>query len=67
MKPPARRFIAGARCPSCGMQDTIYLLKADDGTESLACTRCDYQETKPNPPANSTGIWQPIKLPNPPD
>lgn len=40
-----KRFIAGAVCPKCKAMDSIMLF-LEDNVEKLACTQCDYQETK---------------------
>lgn len=38
-----RRFVAGARCPQCQMQDTIVLFMKN-GVETIECIECDYSE-----------------------
>ena len=48
-----RRFIAGAECPSCGEQDTLYVDVEVGHAESRrvrACTRCDFCEVLETPP-----------------
>ena len=41
-----RRFIAGARCPQCGAEDSIALnVQADH--EWINCVHCDYHEDRP--------------------
>ncbi|XOV86227.1 MAG: YheV family putative metal-binding protein [Pseudomonadota bacterium] len=57
---PVKRFIAGARCPSCGQTDTVYILKA---TESVSrhCTRCNLNEKLPDAPA-AVSAWAPVRL-----
>ena len=47
-----RRFIAGAVCPSCGEQDTLYVDVEVGHAESRrvrACTRCDFWEVHDTP------------------
>ena len=47
-----RRFIAGAECPSCGEQDTLYVDVEVGHSESRrvrACTRCDFWEVLETP------------------
>ncbi|NKF49535.1 YheV family putative metal-binding protein [Shewanella sp. WXL01] len=38
-----KRFVAGAKCPKCGAQDSIVLFM-DNGIETVECTDCDYRE-----------------------
>lgn len=40
----AKRFIAGATCPSCGEVDKLYLAKDEQGESYRACVRCDFSE-----------------------
>ena len=49
-----KRFIAGARCPSCQEIDTVYVLKSGDPDE-MRCVNCDLAHQKP-------GEWVPIKV-----
>ena len=47
-KPPTRRrFIAGARCPSCGAMDKIVV---DLQSERRSCIACDFSEERPPAP-----------------
>ena len=39
-----KRFIAGAKCPSCGQQDTLYWSQDVSG-EYIACSRCDHRKS----------------------
>ncbi len=48
----ARRFIAGAICPSCGKQDKLVL---DTVAERLECVSCDFAEQRPQDPAPDEG------------
>ena len=41
-----RRFIAGAKCPGCGLEDKLQLC-TEDGREWVACVRCDYTDVRP--------------------
>ncbi|QIR13641.1 YheV family putative zinc ribbon protein [Shewanella aestuarii] len=38
-----KRFVAGAKCPKCGAQDSILLFK-ENNIETVECTDCDYRE-----------------------
>ncbi|MGB3724437.1 MAG: YheV family putative zinc ribbon protein [Glaciecola sp.] len=40
-----KRFIAGAKCPSCSQLDTL-MLYFENNVEKLACVNCDYAETQ---------------------
>ncbi|MFW8591174.1 YheV family putative zinc ribbon protein [Glaciecola sp. 2405UD65-10] len=40
-----KRFIAGAKCPSCGQLDTL-MLYFENNIEKLACVKCDYKESQ---------------------
>jgi hypothetical protein len=40
-----KRFIAGAKCPSCKQIDTLMLFY-ENGVEKLACVNCDYAESQ---------------------
>lgn len=45
LRNPKRQFIAGAECPRCGNQDTIYVERDLLGTATLrACHACNYSE-----------------------
>lgn len=41
-----KRFIAGAVCPSCQKQDTIFVFK-ENGVEKSECISCGFQMTQP--------------------
>lgn len=43
-----RRFIAGATCPNCERQDTLFVY-ADALNDILSCAACDYTEGPPEP------------------
>lgn len=42
-----RRFIAGAKCPSCHQEDTLFF-DTETKEDEVACTRCDYAEIRDN-------------------
>lgn len=44
-----RRFIAGARCPQCGADDSI-ALNIEGEQEWINCIHCSYHEEKPKAP-----------------
>jgi uncharacterized metal-binding protein (TIGR02443 family) len=51
-KPPRRRFIAGARCPRCGLVDKIVI---EPDTDRRRCVSCGFSEDRPGqggPPAS---------------
>ncbi|MBQ1782311.1 MAG: YheV family putative metal-binding protein [Gammaproteobacteria bacterium] len=60
-----RRFIAGARCPTCGAEDAI-ALNIEGEHEWICCIQCDFREDKPkSPPATAAagdGAVQIIQL-----
>jgi uncharacterized metal-binding protein (TIGR02443 family) len=60
-----KRFIAGAVCPKCGVEDRIYVLVAADG-QSRHCNDCDFSESLEDLPepasAEPVGAWEPVKL-----
>lgn len=41
-----RLFIAGATCPSCGLEDKLQLCTEDE-REWVECVRCQYTDTRP--------------------
>jgi uncharacterized metal-binding protein (TIGR02443 family) len=41
-----RRFIAGAQCPNCGEQDSLYIEDAQ-AMDRVACMDCDYKDERP--------------------
>ena len=43
-----KRFIAGAKCPTCKSIDTL-MLYYENNVEKLACVNCDYRETQTSP------------------
>ncbi|NMH65342.1 YheV family putative zinc ribbon protein [Shewanella salipaludis] len=51
-----KRFVAGAKCPTCGAKDSILLFK-ENGVETIECVECDYreQQTDEKLAAKSTG------------
>ncbi|MFT4633005.1 MAG: putative metal-binding protein (TIGR02443 family) [Candidatus Pseudothioglobus sp.] len=65
-----KRFIAGAVCPECGVEDRIYVL-TDSSGQSRHCNDCEFSqrldslsENAPDVEDNAAelGTWQPIKL-----
>ncbi len=50
-KKTSRRFIAAARCPKCGKQDTLYFVGEIGG--DFACVECLFESA--NPVASSDG------------
>ncbi len=40
-----KRFIAGAKCPSCNSLDSL-MLYYENNVEKLACVKCDYKDTQ---------------------
>ena len=65
-----KRFIAGAVCPQCGVEDRVYVLNDASG-RSRHCNDCGFSEnldslSKAAPEvednAAELGSWQPIKL-----
>lgn len=54
-----RRFIAGASCPSCGLEDRIVLV-SQDKTSWVECIACGFthreKEAFPEQPASKTEI-----------
>lgn len=47
----AKRFIAGARCPACDQQDTLYV---KEGSDSAWCASCGYEMLPPSAEAQTT-------------
>lgn len=45
-----RRFIAGARCPQCEQQDTLFVTELDAGNRARECVRCGFRDTLENLP-----------------
>jgi uncharacterized metal-binding protein (TIGR02443 family) len=54
-----KRFIAGARCPSCSALDKIYVTE-ESNKALLICNACGYREYQ----ENNNQEWKPIKLPD---
>lgn len=44
-----KRFIAGASCPECGAEESVYVLSTDEDT--LYCADCGFEQTRPDKPA----------------
>jgi uncharacterized metal-binding protein (TIGR02443 family) len=65
-----KRFIAGAVCPQCRVEDKVYVLTEAD-VQSRHCNDCGFSErldslSDEGPVVEDTaaqlGSWQPIKL-----
>ena len=60
-----RRFIAGAICPQCGVEDLIYVLQTVEG-QSRHCNQCDFSQNLGDLTSADTAEvvsdWQPINL-----
>ena len=41
-----KRFIAGARCPQCQLEDKIFVYHKD-GEDIAECNNCGYQSVRP--------------------
>ncbi len=41
-----KQFIAGAKCPQCGLEDKIYIFH-QDGDDIARCNACGYQSIRP--------------------
>ena len=50
-----RRFIAGAICPSCKSQDSIFIqyLEDDNHRRYIECVNCKFRENEPKAPAQT--------------
>lgn len=59
-----RRFIAGAKCPKCQLDDKIVLI-IEAHHEFIQCVNCDFIEHRPeNPvpaPKEQIVVWFPSK------
>lgn len=44
-KPTPRRFIAGAKCPACGLEDKIVMYSID-GQKFYECVKCGHKEAE---------------------
>ncbi|MFC3186309.1 YheV family putative zinc ribbon protein [Shewanella intestini] len=59
-----KRFVAGAKCPKCGAQDSILLFKLN-GIETVECTDCDYtaqqvdEQAKQQSSGSLIGVFKP--------
>ena len=47
-----KRFIAGAKCPSCDAEDTIMLFKQNN-VEHIECVSCGHTKAQPPETVNS--------------
>lgn len=60
-----KRFIAGAICPACNREDTIFMLKSENRV-SRHCIECDFSEGLEELDNSSpVGEWSPVRLTNP--
>jgi len=41
-----KQFIAGAKCPQCGLEDKIFIYH-QDGEDIAECNSCGYQSIRP--------------------
>lgn len=41
-----KQFIAGAKCPQCGLEDKIFVYHKD-GDDIAQCNACGYQSIRP--------------------
>ena len=41
-----KQFIAGAKCPQCGLEDKIFIYHKD-GDDIAECNACGYQSVRP--------------------
>ena len=58
----AKRFIAGAKCPTCYGLDKVYVTE-EDGEALLICNACGYRAYQKALEKKKGEGWQPIKLP----
>lgn len=42
---PRKRFVAGAVCPRCGVQDRIRSWDTDDGRQCRDCVECGFEDS----------------------
>ena len=57
-----KKFISGAKCPSCGAVEALYILR-DEAKESLHCIRCDFLQFKSDSKKlDSLDEWSQVKL-----
>lgn len=47
-KATLRRFIAGAKCPACGLEDKIVMYSIDD-QKFYECVKCGHKEAEVKP------------------
>ena len=47
-KPPRQRFIAGAKCPRCGLLDKIVI---DTAADQRRCVSCGFSERRAGDPS----------------
>ncbi len=60
-----RRFIAGAVCPQCNREDTLYVLKTETSV-SRHCVECDFSENQSDIDRSpAAGEWSPVRLTDP--
>ena len=53
------QFIAGAKCPKCGAQDTIAINANND---LIYCVKCDFSEERPKPVAEKNELINVINM-----
>ncbi|NQD36224.1 YheV family putative metal-binding protein [Permianibacter sp. IMCC34836] len=47
-KPTPRRFIAGAKCPACGLEDKIVMYRINE-QKFYECVKCGHKEAEAQP------------------
>ena len=55
------QFIAGAKCPKCGAQDTI-AINADNDLIYCVSVRCDFSEERPKSAAEENELINVINM-----
>ena len=40
-----KRFIAGALCPACSLQDKLRMWRVEDGSVHIDCVNCGFSDT----------------------
>ncbi len=53
----SRRFIAGARCQACGVEDTLYF-DSQSTSDVVSCVGCGFTEARPT----SVAVPAPLEM-----
>ena len=53
------QFIAGAKCPKCGAQDTIAI---NAGNDLIYCVKCNFSEERPKTAAAENELINAINM-----